>query len=110
MKVGRKKRTGEVVKESCPGMVIVRVVRTRRNPILGKVEKIYKKYKTHDELTSKLGDFVEIEECRPLSRMKKWRVIKVLEKSKIEKIELKDELEELKPKEKIKEEIEQVKE
>ncbi|MEI6845427.1 MAG: 30S ribosomal protein S17 [Candidatus Firestonebacteria bacterium] len=98
MKVGKKTRVGVVIGDKAAKTVQVSVLRTKKEKILGKIMKIYSKYAAHDQNEeAKLGDVVEIEECSPISKTKKWKVVKVIAKSKGEKIELKDELEVLKP-------------
>jgi small subunit ribosomal protein S17 len=63
-----------------PKTVVVRVERIRKHPKYKRRYKVSKKYKAHDEAHDekgkyKIGDRVIIEECRPLSKEKKWRVI-----------------------------------
>lgn len=100
MKAGRKKRTGIVISDKGTKTVIVKVLTVKVEPIMHKRLKFFKKYKVHDEKDEcKVGYTVEIEECRPVSRTKRWKVRKILKATTLEKIELKDELEALKPKE-----------
>ena len=63
--------------------VTVLVERRVTHPLIGKIITRSKKYHAHDE-TGEFheGDLVEIEECRPLSKTKAWRVTQLLEKSK----------------------------
>ncbi|MCU0640588.1 MAG: 30S ribosomal protein S17 [Candidatus Margulisbacteria bacterium] len=59
--------------------VVVKVERVYRHPLYQKVMKVAKKFKAHDELGEcKIGDRVEIMETRPLSRDKRWRVVRRL--------------------------------
>ncbi len=98
MKVGKKTRIGEVLKTSHQ-MDIVKVEGVRKDPIMGKILKTYKKYKAHDPKNeAKVGDRIEIEECRPVSKTKRWKFLRVVIKSAGQKIELKDVLAELAPK------------
>jgi small subunit ribosomal protein S17 len=61
--------------------VTVRIERTLVHPKYGKRYAVSAKFKAHDETNAaKIGDEVVIEECRPLSRDKRWRVVKVLAK------------------------------
>ena len=63
--------TGEVVSDKMDKTVVVEVQRTFRHPLYGKTIRRCKKYKVHDEQnTAKVGDLVEIKECRPLSKTK----------------------------------------
>jgi len=57
--------------------VVVKVERVYRHPLYQKVMKVAKKFKAHDELNEcKVGDRVEIMETRPMSRDKRWRVVR----------------------------------
>jgi len=63
--------------------VVVAVVENKKHPIYNKVVKKTKKYKAHDENNScGLGDTVEIQETRPLSKDKYHRVTRIVEKAK----------------------------
>lgn len=78
------KRTlsGRVVSDKMVKTVTVLVERRVKHPLYGKYVTRTKKYHAHDENGEfHEGDLVEIEECRPISRTKAWRVIKLLEKS-----------------------------
>ena len=68
---------------------IVVIVETRRpHPLYKKVVKKTKKYKVHDEAKAcSKGDVVRIEETRPLSKEKRWRVVEILRKGNIVKVE-----------------------
>ncbi len=58
--------------------VVVRVERRFAHPLLQKTVRRSKKYKAHDEQnTVKTGDIVSIEECAPISKDKRWRVVQV---------------------------------
>lgn len=79
----RKVRVGRVVSDRMDKTVVVRVERTFRHPLYGKVLKRTKRFKTHDPKNEcKVGDKIEIVEARPFSKNKSWRVVKVLEKAK----------------------------
>lgn len=68
---------GEVVSDKMTKTVVVSVVRIKRHPIYKKSYKTTKRYKAHDEKGEyKTGDKVIIEEIRPLSKDKRWKVIK----------------------------------
>jgi len=63
--------------------VVVAVESRVRHPLYGKIMRRTKKFKAHDEeSTAGMGDTVEIMECRPMSREKRWRVCRVVEKAK----------------------------
>lgn len=60
--------------------ITVRVERTYAHPKYGKFVRSHKQYAAHDEgSVAKLGDLVEIEATRPLSKTKRWRLLRVLE-------------------------------
>jgi small subunit ribosomal protein S17 len=67
---------GKVVSDKCDKTVTVLVERRVRDPIYGKIIRRSAKYAAHDETNQwKVGDEVAIEECRPLSKSKRWRVV-----------------------------------
>ena len=67
---------GVVVSNANEKTAVVRVERRVKHPLLGKVVRHSKRYHAHDEAnTCQVGDMVRIEECPPISRMKRWRVI-----------------------------------
>ena len=73
----KRKLTGIVVSDKMEKTIVVRVARVKKHPRYKKRYKVYKKYKAHTEKEEyKIGERVVIEECRPLSRDKRWRVIK----------------------------------
>jgi small subunit ribosomal protein S17 len=74
--------TGTVTSDKMEKTVTVLVERKVKHPLLGKVIRVSKKYHAHDESNeAHAGDVVSIEECRPISKTKSWRVAKVLEKA-----------------------------
>ena len=81
--VGQQKRLiGEVVSNKMDKTVVVVVRRTRRHPLYGKVIRISKRYKAHDEKNECLvGDEVRIVESRPYSKDKHWRVETILQRA-----------------------------
>ena len=71
----RKTRVGVVVSKSGDKSVIVRGERRLPHPVYGKVVRQFKKYHANDEKNEcQVGDTVEIVECRPISKTKRWRV------------------------------------
>lgn len=69
--------TGTVVSDKMDKTVTVLVERKVKHPVLGKVVRVSKKYHAHDEKNEcNEGDVVTIEETRPLSKTKAWRVVK----------------------------------
>src|SRR3954469_22087695 len=78
----RKERVGEVVSNKMAKTIIVRVERRFPHPRFKKVVTGYSKFYAHDEKSeAKVGDRVRIEETRPLSKTKRWRLVEVVEKS-----------------------------
>ena len=74
--------TGRVVSDKMDKTVTVLVERRVTHPMYGKIVTRSKKYHAHDEKDEyKEGDVVLIEECRPMSRTKAWRVAKLVEKA-----------------------------
>ena len=67
---------GTVVSNKGDKTIVVKVERRIKHPLLDKIIRRSKKYHAHDESNEiKVGDIVRIEECRPLSKLKSWRVI-----------------------------------
>ncbi|MCK9221824.1 MAG: 30S ribosomal protein S17 [Limnochordia bacterium] len=79
----RKTRTGVVVSDKMEKTVVVEVGRITRHRLYGKRMRRSKNYKAHDEHNEcRIGDRVLLAETRPLSKDKRWRVVKILEKAK----------------------------
>ena len=79
----RKSKTGIVVSDKMDKTIVVEIVRKSKHPLYGKTVKLTKKYKAHDEdNVAKTGDKVQIYETRPLSKDKRWRLVKVVEAAK----------------------------
>jgi small subunit ribosomal protein S17 len=75
----RKTRVGEVVSDAMDKTVVVRTVTRVPHKKFGKIVKHVKKFYVHDEKNeAKAGDRVTIMETRPLSRLKRWRLVEVL--------------------------------
>ncbi len=80
----RKSRVGIVVKDRMDKTVLVQVERTVMHPRYKKYVRRRAKYMAHDERGEyRVGDRVEIMETRPLSRHKRWRVLKLIERPEI---------------------------
>ncbi|HQE05366.1 MAG: 30S ribosomal protein S17 [Tepidanaerobacteraceae bacterium] len=78
----RKVRTGVVVSDKMDKTIVVAVERLMRHPLYGKIIKRTKKFKAHDENNEcRVGDVVTIMETRPLSRHKRWRLVKIIRKA-----------------------------
>ncbi len=85
----RKQRVGEVISNKMAKTIVVRIQRRFSHPRYKKVVTEYNKFYAHDEKSeAKVGDRVCIEETRPLSRLKRWRLVEVVEKaSGVEQVE-----------------------
>lgn len=76
--------TGTVVSDKMDKTVTVLVERKVKHPQIGKIVAVSKKYHAHDEKGEcNMGDVVTIEECRPLSKTKSWRVTQLVEKAQV---------------------------
>ena len=83
MRGRRKVRSGLVVSDKMDKTVVVAVESLMRHPLYGKIIRRTTKFKAHDDLNEcKEGDRVEIAETRPLSREKRWRVARIIERAK----------------------------
>jgi small subunit ribosomal protein S17 len=79
----RKARRGYVVSDKMDKTIVVEVEDRVKHPLYGKVIRRTSKVKAHDEQNSAgIGDLVLINETRPLSATKRWRLVEVLEKAK----------------------------
>lgn len=77
----RKERLGRVISDKMDKTIVVTVERRFPHPKYKKVVKSFKKFYAHDEKNeAKMGDVVLIEETRPLSKTKRWRLTKVVER------------------------------
>ena len=82
MREQRKSFIGTVTSDKMDKTVVVSVVRVTRHPLYGKVVKISKKYKAHDEGNAcQMGDVVRIRECRPISKDKRFFVEEILQRA-----------------------------
>ena len=73
----KKQLTGKVVSDKMQKTVVVEVERIKEHPKYKRRYRVSKKYKAHAEIGEvKVGDKVLIEECRPISKDKRWRVIR----------------------------------
>ena len=79
----RKTRRGYVVSDKMDKTIVVEVEDRVKHPLYGKVIRRSTKVKAHDELNSAgIGDLVIIDETRPLSATKNWRLVEIVEKAK----------------------------
>jgi small subunit ribosomal protein S17 len=81
-RASRKSRVGIVISDARDKTVTVEVVDSKTHPKYGKTVRVRKKFHAHDEQNeAHLGDTVKIEETRPLSKTKRWRVSEVVERA-----------------------------
>jgi small subunit ribosomal protein S17 len=78
----RKTKAGRVVSDKMDKTIVVSVERLARHPLYKRVIRLTTKFKAHDETNeAHVGDTVLIEESRPLSATKRWRLVRVLQKA-----------------------------
>ncbi len=83
----RRTKVGRVVSDKMDKTIVVSVERLRRHPIYKRVVRLSSKFKAHDaENEARVGDTVRIEESRPLSREKRWRVVEVIARGSYEEL------------------------
>ena len=81
--VNKKTMTGVVVSNKMDKTVVIKVERRFSHPVFKKVVKTTKKYKVHDEKNECVqGDFIRIQETRPLSKEKRWRLLGIISRDK----------------------------
>ncbi len=79
----RKERVGLVTSTKMNKSIVVSVERKEKHPMYGKFIKKTKKFMAHDEKNeSGVGDTVKIMEVRPMSKLKRWRLVEIVEKAK----------------------------
>jgi len=78
LKISRKLE-GRVISDKMQKTIVVCVIRRVKDPVIGKIITRTTKFKVHDENNNaKIGDVVEIEEGRPISRHKAWRLVRIV--------------------------------
>jgi small subunit ribosomal protein S17 len=79
-----KQRVGIVISNKMQKTIVVKIENRYPHPIYSKTLIKTKKYLAHDEFEeSNIGDEVLLEECRPLSKKKRWKLVKVLSKTSV---------------------------
>jgi small subunit ribosomal protein S17 len=78
----RKLIQGIVTSNKMQKTVVVKMVRRIQHPLYGKTVLVTEKFKAQDDLSCDIGDTVELMETRPLSKEKRWRVTRIVEKVK----------------------------
>ena len=79
----RAERVGIVSSDKMTKTVVVRVDRLVKHPVYRKYVKKRKKFMAHDEMGAKIGDKVKIQETRPMSARKSWRVVEIIQKAEL---------------------------
>ncbi len=82
-KQGRRKEVvGEVMSNRMHKTIVVQVTRKKSHPFYGRVIARHKKFYAHDEKNeAHVGDFVRLEETRPLSKLKRWQLKEIIRKA-----------------------------
>lgn len=79
---GRQRRVGQVVSAKMNKTIVVKVTRSVQHPVYKRVVRRAKKFYAHDEQNQcHEGDWVRIEETRPLSKLKRWRLLEVMQRA-----------------------------
>lgn len=87
----RKEFMGTVVSDKMNKTRVVSIMRLAKHPKYGRIIKKYNKFKVHDEKEiAKLGDLVRIQETKPLSKDKRFRILEVVKKSAVPSVEIKE--------------------
>jgi small subunit ribosomal protein S17 len=82
-RANRRSLTGQVVSDKMDKTIVVATETLVRHPLYGRTIRRTTRFKAHDSNNEcGVGDTVEITECRPLSREKRWRVSRIVEKAK----------------------------
>ena len=78
----RKTKAGRVVSDKMDKTIVVSVERLTRHPLYKRVIRLTTKFKAHDERNeARVGDTVRIEEARPLSATKRWRLVEIVQRA-----------------------------
>lgn len=89
----RKEFIGTVTSDKMKKSITVRITFRSKHPKYRRIMKSYKKFKVHDEKNSaKIGDRVRIQETRPISKDKHFRLVEIIKKSSLPAVELKEEV------------------
>ena len=79
---GRRTLIGRVVSDKMNKTITVQVERVKRHPLYHKTLRVRRKFHAHDEANeARVGDMVEIASTRPLSKLKRWRLVQVVERA-----------------------------
>lgn len=81
-RLSRKTRIGTVISDKMDKTITVRVDMAAMHPVYDKLVRTSTKFKAHDEKdAASMGDTVKIEETRPLSKTKRWRLVEIIKKA-----------------------------
>ena len=84
-KRGRRQTEGRILKANNEKTRVVAIEQRIPHPLYGRIIRRTAKFIAHDEVEeSQVGDLVRIEECRPMSKTKRWRLIEILERQEIQ--------------------------
>ena len=84
-KTGRRQTEGRVLKANNVQTRVIAIEQRVPHPLYGRVIRRTAKFVAHDEEEeSQVGDLVRIEECRPMSKTKRWRLVEILERQDIQ--------------------------
>ena len=84
MSGARARRVGRVASDRADKTIIVEVESVRRHRLYKKPVRVRRKFMAHDpQNTCRIGDVVQIEESRPMSRRKRWRLVEVIERTRL---------------------------
>jgi small subunit ribosomal protein S17 len=79
----RKTRVGTVTSSKMDKTIVITITTLKQHPLYGRTMRQSTKFKAHDENNEcGVGDTVEIMECRPLSKEKNWRLVRIIERAK----------------------------
>jgi small subunit ribosomal protein S17 len=80
----RATKIGQVVSTKMSKTIVVEVIMKKAHPLYKRVIAKNKRFYAHDEAnTARLGDYVEIEETRPMSKLKRWRLKNIIQRAKL---------------------------
>ena len=83
-KSNKNEKVGHVVANKMAKTIVVKVVRKKAHPFYGRVISKAKKFYAHDEKNeAHVGDVVRLEETRPLSKLKRWKLVEVIRRAKL---------------------------
>lgn len=87
----RKEFSGTVVSDKMEKTIVVKTTRLAKHPKYSRINKKYTTYKAHDEKKeAKMGDVVRIQETRPISKDKHFRLVEIIKKASLPNIEIKE--------------------